>query len=74
MPGTWHLHLGQVGYDNAKGMATSGIVTGMPTDSDNCDRDCNGCDVGKESKEPCGKKSTEEITSGILDLVHSDVC
>ena len=68
-----HLRLGHLGYDNVKVMATSGLVTGTQTDSGNFDRECNGCAMGKQSRDTLAKKSMEEIASGILDLVNADV-
>ena len=56
-----------------KDMARNDIVMGMKTDSYNFDRDCEGCSLGKQSREPFSKKGTEHA-SDILHLVHSDVC
>ena len=69
----WHLHLGHLGYDSVKDMARYDIVMGMKTDSYNFDRDCEGCSLGKQSRDPFSKKGTEHA-SDVLHLVHSDVC
>ncbi len=69
----WHLRLGHLNYDSVKNMAKNEIVTGMKTDSNEFDRDCDGCALGKQSREPFSKNGSERA-SDILDLVHTDVC
>ena len=69
----WHLRLGHLGYDNVKMMSEKEIVHGMKTESSEFNRDCEGCALGKQTRDPFSKKGTEPAAE-ILDLVHSDVC
>ena len=69
----WHLRLGHLGYESVKKMAGGDIVIGMKTDTHKIERDCDGCALGKQSREPFSKTGTEHA-SDILELVHSDVC
>lgn len=52
----WHLHLGHLGYESVKKMARSDIVLGMKADTHKFERVCDGCALGKQSREPFSKK------------------
>ena len=69
----WHLRLGHLGYDNVKIMNEKEMVKGMKVESFEVETNCEGCALGKQTRNPFSKNTKEPATE-ILDLVHSDVC
>ena len=50
------------------------MVNGLNFDSKEAvDQNCEGCAMGKQHRQPFLKKA-KSITTGLLELIHSDVC
>ena len=50
------------------------MVNGLNFDSKEAsDQNCEGCAMGKQHSQPFPKKA-KSIKTGLLDLIHSDVC
>ena len=70
----WHQRYGHLGYDNLKLLTKKELVNGMVFDAkENIDRNCDGCAMGKQHRQPFPKTS-KSSTSKLLELIHSDVC
>ena len=69
----WHLRLGHLGYNNVKIMNENEMVKGMKVESLEVETNCEGCALGKQTRNPFSKNTKEPATE-IFDLVHSDVC
>ena len=70
----WHLRYGHLGYDNLKSLNSKSMVNGLILNSqDQFDRNCEGCAMGKQHRQPFPKKSQHESTQP-LEIIHSDVC
>jgi hypothetical protein len=65
----WHRRMGHL-HHGALRLARE-ITTGIPDFSLEHDDVCRGCALGKYTKAPY--PSSETSTTGILDLIHSDV-
>ena len=70
----WHCRYGHLGYDNLKLLHEKSMVDGLNLNSkDQVDRNCQGCAMGKQHRQPFPKKS-QSRSSQPLELIHSDVC
>ena len=69
----WHQRYGHVNKKDVKTLYSEKLVEGMKLDLKHEDEDCEGCAVGKSVRYPFPKVGSKKST-GILDLVHSDVC
>ena len=70
----WHHRYGHLGYDNLKLLCSKSMVNGMTLNTqEQIVRECEGCAVGKQNRQPFPKKSTHHSTEP-LELIHSDVC
>ena len=72
-PELWHQRYGHLGYDNLKLLNNREMVNGLNFDSKrDIDRNCEGCAMGKQHRQPFPKKGNSS-TTGLLELLHSDV-
>ena len=69
----WHQRLAHVHVDGIRNMVRSGVVEGVNIDTTKHVGKCKGCVYGKSSRAPIPKLNAHRA-SGILDLVHTDVC
>ena len=69
----WHLRFGHLNVNDVKLLHDQKMVTGMMLGSSDDVAGCHGCALGKSSRNPFPKKSTQKSTKP-LQLVHSDVC
>ena len=69
----WHARLGHVHAEGIKRMSTMGIVKGIKLTTTTIPKVCEPCVKGKIHRSPIPKYSDSRAT-GLLDLVHSDVC
>ena len=69
----WHLRQGHLGYNNVIIMNEKEMVKCMTVESLEVDKNCEGCALGKQTRNPFSKNTKEPATE-ILDLAHSDVC
>ena len=70
----WHLRCGHLGYDDLKLLNDKSMINGMPVNTmEVFNRNCEGCVVGKQHRQPFRKKS-ENNTSQSLELIHSHIC
>eukprot|EP00111_Clytia_hemisphaerica_P023199 TCONS_00068237-protein len=70
----WHQRYDHLGYDNLKLLNKKEMVNGLDFDlKETVNRNCEGCAMGKQHRQPFPKKSTN-TTKGLLELIHSDVC
>ena len=70
----WHQRFGHVNKKDVEKLHTENLVDGMNLVKVKItDDDCEGCAVGKSSRLPFPKSGSKK-SSGVLDLVHSDVC
>ena len=72
----WHCRYGHLEYDNLKLLHEKSMVDGLNLNSkDQVDRNCQGCAMGKQHRQPFPKKSqSQSRSSQPLELIHSDVC
>lgn len=72
---TWHRRFGHRNLVDVKKMFEDGCFSGVKLKSCNCPKEnvCVTCCEGKLSKQKYPKESKRR-TTGILDLVHSDLC
>jgi Reverse transcriptase (RNA-dependent DNA polymerase)/Integrase core domain/GAG-pre-integrase domain len=71
---TWHARLGHSNFRGISNMISTNTITGI--DPKVCKSNlsqCEACIYGKSHRVPF-EKSKEKRASGLLDLVHSDVC
>ena len=69
----WHARLGHVHCQVIKKMVERGIVDGIALKDSNMSHVCEACVKGKIHCSPIPKRS-ETRSTGLLDLVHSDIC
>ena len=70
----WHQRYGHLGYDNLKLLNDKEMVDGLNIDTKEAvDRNCEGCAMGKQHRQPFPTKSQSTATK-LLELIHSDVC
>ncbi|CAB3248333.1 unnamed protein product [Arctia plantaginis] len=69
----WHQRLGHLSESDLKAMAKSSLVHGLTFKSDEKLSECKICISEKQTCTPFPKKS-EDRTSELLEIVHSDVC
>ena len=70
----WHQRYGHLGYDNLRLLNNKEMVNGLNIDTKEVvDRNCEGCAMGKQNRQPFPKKA-RSTTTGLLELIHSDVC
>lgn len=67
----WHRRLGHIGMENLQRMSGDSLVTGLNLPKGNIEA-CEVCVLGKHARSPFKRSTTK--TSGILELIHSDVC
>ena len=65
----WHCHLGHVSERRISKLHKDGVLGSFDLESLDT---CESCMRGKMTKNPFNKKG--DRTSGLLDLIHSDVC
>ena len=70
----WHLQYGHLDYDNLKLLNDKSMVNGMSVNTKEVlDQNCEGCALGKQHRQAFAKKS-ENNTSQLLKLIHTDIC
>ena len=69
----WHARLGHVNCHGIKQMVNKHIVDGITLKDANMSHVCEACVKGKIHCSPIPKHS-ETRSTGLLDLVHSDIC
>lgn len=68
----WHLRLGHIVHGGLDTIVTNNLG-GIDIGSANKWELCDGCAVGKQTLSTCQDSTTARYT-GLLDLVHGDVC
>ena len=69
----WHARLGHVDAQGIKRMSKLGIANNIGLTTTTVPSVCESCVEGKITRSPI-PKYTDSRASGLLDLVHSDVC
>ncbi len=73
-PEIWHQRLGHLNHNYVDQMKKKDLVTGMNYDSNHTpEKECEGCTLGKMSRNPFPKKSQGRATKP-YEVIHSDVC
>jgi len=70
----WHERLAHVNHQGVSSMVSRGIVRGVKIGTRSQIGTCVGCISGKAHRSVIPKERTSERATGILDLVHTDVC
>jgi len=68
----WHRRLGHIGKATLETMLRHNSVQGLPQMTDFDIGFCNECAANKMTRSPFPERTSR--TSGILDLIHSDIC
>lgn len=66
----WHKRMAHLHHEAFRMLRE--MVTRLPNFNTNHHDVCRGCALGKYTKTPF--QSSDKITAGVLDLIHSDVC
>ena len=70
----WHQRLGHLNHNYIDQMKRKDMVTGMNCNSNhNSEKECDGCTLGKMSRNPFPKKSKGRANRP-YQIIHSDVC
>lgn len=72
---TWHKRFCHLGYDNLKRLVKEDMVKGIDVKAEDIKLEeeiCKACAQAKQTRLPF--KRAEDKTTGVLDLVHMDIC
>ena len=69
----WHLRFGHLNTQDVKKLASQNMVEGLDINPKDVAENCEGCLLGKQSRNPFPKNSSGK-KEGVLQLIHSDVC
>lgn len=67
----WHRRMGHMNDDHLVKLRNN-LATGIQFSGSSCNKVCVSCLKGKQARQPFSSKGTR--ASGMLDLVHSDLC
>ena len=69
----WHLRLGHIGHGGLDTIVKKKLSIGIDIKSVNKWELCDGCAIGKQTRVSF-QNLIKHISSGLFDIVHSDVC
>jgi len=70
----WHERFAHVSKEGISSMVKQNVVHGVKISNMSCNKVCQACVEGKAHRGPISKERSSKRSSGLLDLVHSDVC
>ena len=70
---SWHVRFGHLNTNDIKKLHDENLVDGMTLSTKDVTNLCEGCALGKHSRDPFPKKSKSKSTE-LLELIHTDVC